>query len=367
MNQYVFIIFWILFLGILVNSPSMRVYKYHENGDVDIRVSWKYMILIVIPISICCAVRGNFADSMAYRYYFEHFSKSISDLIVYMFTGNKGPGYAFVQFIGRYLFGTNSTIFLGFIALIQSVVLVRFYNKYSINIWLSLFVFIASTDYLSWMQNGIRQFLAVTLIIFFSDLLFEKKYLKMVIVILLAATIHTSALIMLPVIFIVQGKAWNKKTVLLIIVTALAVSSLESFSGIVGNLLMDTQYSRSFADWQYSGNDGVNPLRVALYSIPTALSIINIRFIRKDDNEIINVACNMGVVSTVLYIMGMLTSGIYVGRLPIYCSLYSNGILLPWLIKKGFKYDSRKLVKSVMVIGYIVFYYYQSHVIWRLF
>lgn len=36
------------------------------------------------------------------------------------------------------------------------------------------------------------------------------------------------------------------------------------------------------------------------------------------------------IISTALYAISMVTSGIFIGRLPIYCSLYANGILLPW-------------------------------------
>lgn len=39
----------------------------------------------------------------------------------------------------------------------------------------------------------------------------EKKYVALIVIILLATTVHSSAFIMLPIIFVVQGKPWNKK------------------------------------------------------------------------------------------------------------------------------------------------------------
>ena len=48
------------------------------------------------------------------------------------------------------------------LASIQAIILVTIYRKYSTNYLLSIFLFIASTDYLSWMFNGVRQFAAVT-------------------------------------------------------------------------------------------------------------------------------------------------------------------------------------------------------------
>lgn len=43
----------------------------------------------------------------------------------------------------------------------------------------------------------------------------------------------------------------------------------------------------------------------------------------------------MSIVSAGIYLVSMFTSGIYIGRLPIYCSLYSY-VLLPWEIKHLF-------------------------------
>ena len=45
----------------------------------------------------------------------------------------------------------------------------------------------------------------------------KKKYIPLIAIILLGATFHASALLMIPIIFIVQGKAWNKKSVLCIL------------------------------------------------------------------------------------------------------------------------------------------------------
>ena len=61
------------------------------------------------------------------------------------------------------------------LASIQAIILVTIYRKYSTNYLLSIFLFIASTDYLSWMFNGVRQFAAVTIIFASTKFMLEKK------------------------------------------------------------------------------------------------------------------------------------------------------------------------------------------------
>ncbi|MFQ7768834.1 MAG: EpsG family protein [Fusicatenibacter saccharivorans] len=54
--------------------------------------------------------------------------------------------------------------------------------------------FVAGTDYMSWCQNGIRQFLAIAIIMAGFPLLLKRKYIPLTAIILLGATFHASAL-----------------------------------------------------------------------------------------------------------------------------------------------------------------------------
>ena len=129
-----------------------------------------------------------------------------------------------MSIILKTIFGDDVTRYLFLIALIQGVIILNFFRKYSNNYILSIFLFIASSDYISWMFNGIRQFMAVVIILLAVPLLLKKKWIWSALFILLASTMHQSALIMIPIIFIVQGKAWNKKTLVLIFVV-MAISN----------------------------------------------------------------------------------------------------------------------------------------------
>ena len=71
----------------------------------------------------------------------------------------------------------------------------------------------------------------------------KKKYVPAVILILLASTIHGSVLIMLPIIFVVQGKAWNKRTVFTTLVFVIGIVFIDRFTSILVTLLTETQYS----------------------------------------------------------------------------------------------------------------------------
>lgn len=364
MNQYIFILSWVLLLGFLYNlkgQKNMRIY----GEDSKKNPSVLYCIVLVLPIILSAAFRTTFGDQ-GYKITYRIINWSFYDLVETIKNGAKGPGYNVLTYLGTKIFGNNAEAFFFVVATFQMYSLIKLYRKYSSDLWLAIFIFVATTDYLSWMQNGIRQFIAVTWILLFSDWIFQKKYLKICIVILVAGTIHTSALLMIPIVFIVQGKAFNKKTILATFLAVLLLVYLEQAVPVVNELLSETEYSGAVIDWQTSNNDGVNIFRVLVYSVPTILSLLRCRVIREYDDNILNILCNMSIVATLLNIIGMFTSGIYVGRLPIYCTLYTNGILLPWLINNFFESKTRNLIYVIMIPCYCVFYYYQTHFIWGL-
>ena len=74
----------------------------------------------------------------------------------------------------------------------------------------------------------------------------------------------------------------------------------------------------------------------------------------------------MSIITAGIYVISMVTSGIYIGRLPIYTSLF-NYILLPWELDEMFSFSTRKLMYMIMILSYMVFYYVQMHLTWRAF
>ena len=182
----------------------------------------------------------------------------------------------------------------------------------------------------------------------------------------MASQFHQSALVMIPVIFIVQGKPWNKSTVMILFGTILALVFVDRFTNILDNMLSETQYSNVVEDWTSINDNGTNPLRVLVYSMPAILSLLGLPFIREADDHVVNVCVNMSIITASLYLISMVTSGIFMGRLPIYTSLYSNCILLPWEIESFFSRKSASFMRTMMFILFLLFYYYQVHLTWGL-
>lgn len=366
MSQYIAILVWLLVVYFI--SRNINVYTY-ENvlGRKELRVGVGFALLAVIPLIWWTATRPlTFIDTGAYAKAFEEMPSSLSGMKEYMTGVNKDKGFSMLSIFIKILIGENVTLYFMIIATIQLVIIALVFRKYSTNYVMALFLFVATTDYLSWMHNGVRQFMAVVLIFSATKFMLNKKYVPLIICVLLASTMHASALLMIPIILVVQGKPWNTKTLLAILAFATAIVFVEQFTDLLDTMLVDTQYTNVVSDWQEWGDDGTNPIRVFVYAIPTMLSLVGIRHIKAANDPVINLACNMGILSTMLYCLSAVTSGIFIGRLPIFCSLYALGILLPWELDNIFTEESARIIKLITICGFVLFYYYQIHIGWAL-
>lgn len=355
MSNYYLILIWIAFFAVLqlfVHMTSVEV----VGGKKEYRLRWTWAFILFLPIIIWSMNRGYIGDTYAYMKMFEEIPEGLSNIGSYMATVTKDKAFYFVSAIIKCIIGNKVKIYLLIIAVVQAMLLIKVYRKYSFNYVVSFFLFIASTDYISWMFNGIRQFVAVTITFACFELILEKKYTKAIVGILFASLFHGSALLVLPFIFVCQGKAWNKKTLLFIAAVLIAVMYVNQFTDILENLLAETQYENVVSDWEMWEDDGTNILRVLVYSVPAMLSLIGLKYIRRADNPIVNMCTNMSIVAAGIYVVSMFTSGIFIGRLPIYFSLY-NYILLPWEIENMFERKSAKIVYMFMIAGYIGFYF----------
>lgn len=316
-----------------------------------------WAVVTVLPLVWMCSQRGGIMDTGAYLEGYKDMPRAFGGIISYIGTVKKDKGFYFLSAVIKCIVGNRSVVYLFIIAALQAGMLFYVYRKYSSRYLVSFFLFIASTDYISWLFNGIRQFLAVTITFIGIKFILDKKYAKAIILILIASLMHQSALLVIPFIFIAQGKAWNKKTLLFMVAVIVIVAGIGQFTNVLDSMLAETQYKNVVSDWQSWNDNGTNALRVLVYAVPSVLSLIGLRFIRNEDDKVINLCTNMSIVSVGFYIVSMFTSGIFIGRLPIYFSLYSY-ILLPWEIDHMFTKRSARLIYVVMVVGYLGFYLY---------
>lgn len=366
LTNYWWLLIWLAVGGVCCSLifPKSTINFY---GHTEQRWGWLPALILVIPYIIWAGYRTDgWGDTAAYRSAFLDAPSQLGQLPEYLATITKDKGFPVLTVALKCIIGNSDILFFIIIAAVQILCIMYVCRKYSCDYWLSIFLFIMSTDYLGFVHNGMRQFLAITMIFSATELLLKKKYFPLIVIILVASTFHASALFMLPVIFIVQGKAWNKKSVLCIVACIMVLFFVDRFTDILDSALSATQYSGMVSDWKEWQDDGTNPIRVLVYSIPMLLSLVGYKQIKAADDKLINISVNCSILTSGIALISMVTSGIFIGRMVEMVSLWALLILLPWELKNLFTVDSSRLVSLFAVVGYIAFFYYQLHFAWGL-
>lgn len=358
LTNYWLLIAWIacagFFLQILFPLVPVRIL-----GRIEYRWNLLAAFIMGIPLVIWAGYRPNsIGDTAGYRANFREAPHVLEAMKDYVSSGSKDQGFRAFLVVCKSVVGDSDVAFFIIIAAIQIICIFWVLRKYSCAFLFSVFMFIASCDYVGWTFNGIRQFLAVCCIFACAGLIIKRRFIPLLILILLFSTIHGSALIMIPIVIASMGKAWNRRTLLIIVVILFSILFLDQFTAVLDIITTNTQYEGYTQNAEWLRDNGTNPLRVLMHSVPALLALCGRRYVKEADDPVIHVCVNMSIISAGLYLLSMFTSGILMGRLPIYASMFSY-ISLPWLIQNCFSRSSAKVIYGLAIIGYTVFFWLQ--------
>jgi len=333
----------------------MFIYKQQvPNGNIRLTqpIPWSYAIISMGYIIFWAALRSGFADTRAYISLFEHAPAGMDAAFDALKREGKSPGFDFLQIIFKTYISADFHWWLAMIAVVTAVPITIAIRKYSSDYLYSIFLFLASTQFI-WMFNGIRQFLPAAIMLGCTGLLEDRKMLKYMTILLLCSTIHKTVLIMLPMYFFVVDKPFGKRMLIFVLAVLSCAISIAPLMDSMETILQGSAYADNIN--QFVEDDGVHPLRVAFSAVPVILAYIKRKQIVMMNNRFVNICINMTTVSAGLYFVGMFTSGIMIGRMPAFFIMYSF-ILIPFLINTVYKQYKTQFYIGFTAV-YLLFYY----------
>lgn len=357
------IIYWSMMLWVpliyfvysMTNKKSVDL----RDNDVDVFVQTKvplvYAIVVFGYFIFWIGMRKYVFDTTQYIFTFESIPNNFSVAWSEIDWDSKGPFFTAYEVIFKCFISDNYTWWLMSIAIGSGLCLIHTLRKYSTDFFYSCFLFISLGTFI-WMLNGMRQFVAVSILFLCCDLIKDGKFIKFLMLTIFVSQIHTTALLMIPIYFVSRGKPWSGRVFGMVTSVVLICIFAEPFFTTVDKYTVGTAYEGERL--LVEGDDGVHPLRVLLYSMPPLIAFFNRKKLEKYYSiyPILPISINMSLICAMLYLVGMFTSGILVGRFPIYAELYDL-ILIPFLMKLCFDDNDRLTFISVTTIVLIIYFY----------
>ncbi|MFJ7747166.1 EpsG family protein [Peribacillus sp. NPDC097295] len=305
----------------------------------------KIMVLGTVLCLVCISgLRTNIGDTFNYKNMYTE-----NDFTWEYILSNKDMGFGILQMILKN-FSNDPQIMIFTTALVTNVLIIVVLYKYSRLFELSTFVYITGGLHLVSM-NGIRQVLAAAIFFTATKYLLNGNFMKYLLIVLFASTFHQSALILIPIYFLVRTKAWTKSTLAWLSFSVIIVLGYEQFSSILFSAIEDTQYS----DYSSFNEGGANVIRVAVSAAPLLIAYLGkerLREIFPKSDYIVNMAL-LGLVFMIVS-----TQQWIFARFSIYFNLYQL-ILISWIIEFFSKKD-QKLIYYLILVLFFVFYFYEN-------
>ncbi|MEN1970012.1 EpsG family protein [Lentibacillus sp. N15] len=306
----------------------------------------KLFVLFAFAFTVAVSgLRANIGDT----YFYKHIYK-INDFTWDFILSEKDIGFGVLQMLLKTLLSEDPQVLIFVTAFITNVIIFIVLYNYSRMIELSLYVYITGGLFLVSM-NGIRQALAGAIAFTAIKFLKEGNWLSYFIVVLVASLFHQSALILLPVYFIVRFKAWSKATVALLIFAVLIVIGYEKFSSVLFTVIEDSQYG----DYKNFAEGGANSLRVAVNAVPLIIAYLGREKLKKNfpNSDFI---VNMSLIGFLFMVIS--TQNWIFARFSMYFGLYQL-ILISWIVKL-FREKDQKFIYFGIIVCYLAYYYYEN-------
>ncbi|WP_226655117.1 EpsG family protein [Pseudalkalibacillus hwajinpoensis] len=309
-----------------------------------IRPSKLFVLGSMITLVTVAGLRSNIGDTFNYVNIYEENTFTWEYVL-----SQKDIGFGILQMILKAI-SEDPQIMIFTTALFTNALIVIILAIYSKRIELSLYVYITGGLFLVSM-NGIRQALAGAIAFTATKYLIEGNFIKYSLIVVLASFIHQSALILLPIYFVVRFKPWSKATIALLILSIFIVMGYGKFSSILFSAIEDTQYG-GYEDFN---EGGASKLRVLVMAAPLIIAYLGRdklkRLFPKSD-----VIVNMTLLSVVFMIVS--TQSWIFARFTIYFGLYQL-ILISWIVDL-FKLRDQKVIYYGILVCYLAYYYYES-------
>lgn len=327
-----------------LGSTFISAYVSRISKDKKI-LSIMYAAIVGLILIIVAAFRSNIGDTELYMH-------SYTGLNNYKFSFDGDWGFSLFQY-WLYTISTDPQLLIIVTSIITNLLNVLGFYFYKSYFELQIYMFITSGYYIVTM-NGIRQSMAAAFLFVFCKLIEKEKLMQYSIVVLIASTFHQSALIMIPLYFIVRSKAWSKTTLSIIIVSCIGFIFFSQLFPVLLEILQDTNYgyyAEHTADMQ-----GSSFMRVIVNMVPVVLAYLK----RKELNEKwsnSNIFINFAIINVIFTAFGMY-NWIF-NRFTIYFQLY-NFVLIPYIIKNCFQGKEKRLMYLLLLICYFFFFYYEQ-------
>ena len=311
-----------------------------------------FFIIGIVFFAFITGQRYYFGDTITYMDSFTEYTKTPGEVLSNFQFGKEDLYNFLVAFVKKYI-STDPRIFIEIVSFCTILPIFYFLFNYSGDLKFAFLLFVLSGCW-EHSMNGLRQYLAGSLLMLFFKCIYNRKWYIYLPVVVISAQIHTSAYIFLLIYFIANKPAWGKTTkVILFFGIALLITYPISGKFISTLLEETTSYGEKYSNngFDYS----INIFRILVMTVPTVIAFIN-RHSIKNQYKYYDIVFNMSLLCFVTTVLGLVS--VAYARLNLYFEVF-NVMLLVWNINDMVKRERYKWIKYACIVCFVAYFIYQ--------
>ena len=283
-----------------------------------------YNVLLMLPLIALLGLRTDYNDTLSYIVGFQDsstLSGFFSDPENYDLLNNP----LFNLFTSAVRTATDNYHIYFMIGAAFVVVLMTFFfykiadnNTYA----LTIFTYLALVTYF-FALAAMKQTIAIAILCCSVLMLLNRKYVRFIVLVLLAGLFHTYAWAFLILLFL-TGKPWRLRT---FIVVGVTVFTMLTFHDTISSLLYyaDQIGKGASAEMVFNG-EGMNLFRVAVYALVPALSLLFRRILEPQMERKHHIMLHMSIVSFMFMLLCLAAWRVILKSAPFICFPGSSAI-----------------------------------------
>lgn len=317
------------------------------------------LFLAILPLFLIMALKSVSVGSDTISYYMRYIGAI--DMLSAENTITE-PGYNLISYFFHDIVGVKFWVYNALMSAFVCFILALFLKHFSNDIYISLFVYM-TIGLFSMSMSGLRQILAInicTIPIIWSKVCEERgnesmrhKFLRLIVgivLVFLAYTIHNSAIIFLPILFILDVRLSKPQTIIVLIVAISVFLFRNLVLGLLSNFMLE-RYEK------YDLEEGYMMNFLALL-VPITIGLFCV-IVSKPDNgdRLYSKSFSILFIFLSLQVMfnNLALSQIQISRLGFY---FGNAciILIPYALKK-MSVQIQSIITLVIIIFCLVYFY----------
>lgn len=252
-------------------------------------------------------------------------------------------------------FTDNAQLIIFIPSVFTQVFYLLFFKRYSSHFTFSIFIYFALGSF-AFSLAALKQVWAMAVATLAFPYLEKKQWLKYYVIIFIAMLIHTYALAyaLLP---LFAQRPWKLFTYLF--VAGLVFVMLNFEEAITAFMEQAEEAGKKVYEEDVFYDHGVNILRVAVYAVAPVISFFFQRWIFRNSSAANNVLVHMSIISFAFMLLGTQAGANMFARMAQYFEL-GTICCLPWMLEKTFEERSHRLIATLAVTCFLVYFGYSN-------